>query len=274
MRDQTEHHLSGKAYALPLRREVSAIMHIFRTQAYKAKVCLDIGFTHAGVSRYLRDHVGTHWMTVEPTVERCEWVAGELEEGTVFVASHEDELPFEDRQFDALVLAHGALPYNEQMAARVIRECHRVIKTGGLFLMTVESRRKFGLANMLNFNHRLSGTGGLYTEEEIFRLLTGGFDVLGFRYSCRFWVQLVRQWADRRREKGYFGEMSPWLRFLYGLAHVLDFPLFLSRGYQMTVCGRRKGWRGENAHVLSASTPVSDAVLFNPKYSMPVLPKR
>ena len=250
-------------------------MHIFRTQAYKAKVCLVIGFTHAGVSRYLREHVGDYWMTVERTVERCNWVAGELAEGTVFVAGQDDELPFEDRQFDALVLAHGTLPYDARAAARVIRECHRVVKTGGLFLMTVESRRTFGLANLLNFNHRLSGTGGLYTEEEVFRLLKDGFDVLGFRYSCRFWVQLVRQWADRRRERGNFGEMSLWLRFLYGLAHILDIPLFLSKGYQMTVCGRRKRWRGEQVHVLSASTPVSDAVLFNPKYSVqPVLPKR
>jgi hypothetical protein len=33
----------------------------------------------------------------------------------------------------------------------------------------------------------------------------------------------------------------------------------------MTVCGRRKGWREKHSRVLTASTPVSDAILFNPR---------
>lgn len=267
MSERPESMLTGRAYALPLRREVSAIMHIFRTQSFKLKVCLDVGFTHAGVSRYFREHIGGYWMTVEPTAERQAQVSSDFDEGTVLSAGANGELPFEDRQFDALVVAHGTLPDGVEATERVIRECHRVIKTGGLFLMTVEARKGFGLANVLSRNHHLSDSGGLYTEGEVFSLLKDGFDVLGFRYSCRFWVQLVRQWADRRHEQGIYSDTSLWLRFLYAVAQVLDWPLFLTRGYQMTVFGRRKGWRGQNSRVLSQSTPVSDAVLFNPRMS-------
>ena len=95
--------------------------------------------------------------------------------------------------------------------------------------------------------------------------LKDGFDVLGFRYSCRFWVQMVRQWVDRRRESGIRGAANGWLRFLYGVAMVLDVPLFWTRGHQMTVFCRRKGWREKHTRVLGSGTPVSDAVLFNPR---------
>lgn len=257
--------LRGEAYALPLRREVSAVEHIFHSQPYKVKVCMDFGFTHAGVSRYFRDLIPGYWMTVEPTEHRSFCVADQLEEGTVFTVDEGGILPFEDRQFDALVLAHGSLPVGSEPAARVIRECHRVLKTGGLFILTIESRKRFGVANWLSNNRHLSDAGGVYTEEEVFQMLKDGFDVLCFRYSCRFWVQLVRQWADRRRENGIYDFTSGWLRFLYGVAHFLDLGLFWTRGYQMTVCGRRKSWRGGRSHVVTAATPVSDAVLFDPR---------
>jgi hypothetical protein len=93
-----------------------------------------------------------------------------------------------------------------------------------------------------------------------------GFDMLGVRFSCRFWVQGVRQWVDRRKLSGIRGANNGWLRVLYGLAWLLDLPLFWTRGHQMTVCGRRKGWRGgKSTHVLGTSTPVSDAILFDPE---------
>jgi hypothetical protein len=78
-------------------------------------------------------------------------------------------------------------------------------------------------------------------------------------------VQLVRQWVDRRRTSGIRGANNGWLRVLYGVAWFLDVPLFWTRGHQMTVYGRRKGWRAKHARVLSEHTPVSDAVLFNPR---------
>ena len=45
---------------------------------------------------------------------------------------------------------------------------------------------------------RMAFGAASYTESDIFHLLKDGFDVLGFRFSCRFWVQMVRQWDSRR----------------------------------------------------------------------------
>lgn len=205
-------------------------------------------------------------MTVEPTPSRQKLVADELGEDTVLCVGANGELPFEDRQFDALVLSHEMLP-NGDKALFMIHECHRVLKTGGMFIMTVAFRKHFGLAALLNRgDHAHEEAGGWYSEKEIFTLLKDGFDVLGFHYSCRFWVQMVKQWADRRNS-GCRGATNLWLRFLYGLAWTLDLPLFLTRGYQMTAFARRKGWRGQTTKVFTNSTPVSDAMLFNPRYT-------
>ena len=263
MRDNADRLMDRNMYSLPLRREVSAVLHFLHTQPGRVKAGLDIGFTNAGVSQLLRQ-TGGYWMTVEPTAPRRALVAAALGEDAVLCSGIDGELPFEDKQFDAVVMAHGVLP-GGAAAGEMIRECHRVLKTGGLLLFTVEYRKVFGLAEVLNRRRRVSGAGENYSESEVFQLLKDGFDVLGFRFSCRFWVQMVRQWADRRRESGIRGAANVWLRVLYGAALLLDVFLFWTRGHQMTVYGRRKGWREKHSRVLAKSTPVSDAMLFDPR---------
>lgn len=265
MRTPLEQFLGRNVYSLPLRREVSSVMHFLHARKSQVKTGLDIGFTNAGVSQALRQS-GGYWMSVETTPQRRALVAPVLGEDTVLAAGQNSELPFEDKQFDAVVVAHGALPAGETAAAAMVRECHRVLKTGGHFILTVEYRKRYGVAAALNRQRVVSGSGGCYNETDIFRLLKDGFDVIGFRSSCRFWVQLVRQWADRRRGDSHIrGLTNGWLRFLYGAALAMDVLLFFTHGYQMTVHGRRKGWRGKQALVTSGHTPVSNAMLFDPR---------
>lgn len=262
MLDKSNSLVGISACSLPLRREISSVMHFLHAQVRTVKVGLDIGFTNAGVSQLLRQ-TGGYWMSVEPTPQRQALVAAALGNETVLCAGTNGELPFEDKQFDAVVMAHGVLPDSEAAGA-MVRECHRVLKTGGHFILTVEYRKRFGLAAALNQQRLVSGAGGCYSEGEVFQLLKDGFDVLGFRYTCRFWVQLMRQWVDRRRASHVNGATNIWVRFLYGVALLLDAPLVLTRGYQMTVYGRRKGWREKHSRVLSKNTPVSSAMLFDP----------
>lgn len=264
MRKNADRLLDKNVYSLALRREVSSVLHFLHVQRGIVRSGLDIGFTNAGVSRILRQS-GGFWMTVEPTPRRRELVASALEGDTVLSAGADFELPFEDKQFDVVVLAHGVLPDEGGAARALIRECHRVLKTGGHFILTVAYRKRYGLATALNRHRPVSGSGGCYNEADIFHLLKDGFDVLGMRFTCRFWVQLVRQWIDRRRDNGTYGLANAWLRFLYGVALVLDAPLILTRGYQMTVYLRRKGWREKHARVMSGRTPVSDAILCDPR---------
>ena len=263
MRGKPDNLIDGNMYSLPLRREISAVLHFLHTQNVSLKTGLDVGFTNAGVSRLLR-LLGGYWMTVEPTPQRRSLVAAALGDDTVLRVGAKGDLPFEDKQFDAVVLAHGVL-LDGTATSVIIQECHRVLKTGGVLLFTVEYRKRFGLTKLLNRQQTVPGAGHRYTEAEVFHLLKGGFDVLGVRSSCRFWVQLVRQWADRRKLSGIRGANNIWLKMLYGLAWVLDLPLFWTRGHQMTVCGRRKGWRGMRSPVLGTNMPVSDAILSDPK---------
>ncbi|MDD4017369.1 MAG: methyltransferase domain-containing protein [Kiritimatiellae bacterium] len=263
MHNTPEKLLDRNVYSLPLRREISSVLHFLRGQAKGARVGLDIGFTNAGVSRILRQE-GGYWMSVEPTPQRQALVAAALGDETVLCAGPDGELPFEDKQFDVVVMSHGTLP-GGAAARGAIRECHRVLKTGGHFILTVEYRKRFGVAAALNRQRVVSGAGGRYNASEVFHLLKDGFDVLDFRHTCRFWVQMVRQWVDRRQAVRVRGVANVWLRVLYGVALVLDAALFLTRGYQMTVYGRRKGWREKYSRVIAGTTPVSDAMLFDPR---------
>ena len=264
MQNQTDYFLDKNVYSLPLRREVSSVLHFLHTQRGIIRAGLDIGFTNAGVSQLLRQ-TGGYWMSVEPTPQRRALVAAALGQETVLAAGANSELPFEDKQFDVVVLAHGVLPHDEAAATAMIRECHRVLKAGGHFILTVEFSKRYGVAAALNRQRVVSGAGGRYSEAEMFQLLKDGFDVLGFRFTCRFWVQLVRQWVDRRREGGTHGMANGWLRFLYAVALVLDGALVFTSGYQMTVYGLRKGWRGKHTRVMTSATPISDALLSDPR---------
>lgn len=263
MYKKRETFVDSALYSLPLRSEVNAVLHLLHAQPGAVRTGLDVGFTNAGVSRTLR-LVGGCWMTVEPTQQRRSLVAAALGQETVLSLGKDGELPFEDKQFDAVVLAHGVLSDNFHAGA-IVKECHRVLKTGGIFLLTVAYRKPLCLAAVLSGRRMAFGAAESYTESDIFHLLKDGFDVLGFRFSCRFWVQMVRQWDSRRRGSGIRGTNTIWLRILYRIAWLMDLPLFWTRGHQMTVYSRRKGWRSKHVSVLGKHTPVSDAILFNPR---------
>ena len=51
MRDTPEKLLDRNVYSLPLRREISSVLHFLRGQAKGVRVGLDIGFTNAGADR-------------------------------------------------------------------------------------------------------------------------------------------------------------------------------------------------------------------------------
>lgn len=249
-------------YSLPLRREVHAVLHFAGAHGEQLRTALDVGFDNASVSRVFRT-LGGCWVTMGELGTPVTVLAEALGAESVFEFSREGTLPFAEKQFDIVALAHGVLADSTQ-APTITKECHRVLKDGGVLIFTVEYRKRLSLAALFNRKANGGERGGAYTEYAVFQLLKHGFDVLGFRFSCRFWVQMVRQWAAKRTQSGARGANNMWLKVLYALALMCDLPLIWSRGHLMTVCARRKGWRGKPAHVLSESTPVSDAMLFNP----------
>lgn len=252
------------ASTLPLQCEVKSIIHFLDQRKGKIRSGLDIGFNNAGVSRSLRQ-LGGYWMTVEMNEGRRASVASFLETDTVLAAGRRGELPFEDKQFDVVVVSSSVFSANPKEASDLIRECHRVIKAGGHIVFTVIRKKTTALGPAIE--HAATGmTTALcgYSEAAVFQLIRDGFDVLGFRYSCRFLVQLISSWEMRQRQAGIIPGAG--MRILYRMANFLDtLFLFFTKGYQLTVFGHRKGWREKRSNVLSEVTPVSDAILFDPR---------
>jgi SAM-dependent methyltransferase len=251
-------------FTLPLKSEVSAVLHFLNKRKGTIRAGLDIGFNHPGVSRTLRE-LGGYWMTVEMNEGRRASVARILDPDSVLSAGRQGELPFEDKQFDVVVLSSSVLSSNPKEAAATLRECHRVIKAGGHIILTVMRKKTGSLGATLD--NQVTGerpvlTG--YNESSVFQLMRDGFDVLGFRDSCRFFVQRIALWEGQQREAGALPGSGT--RLLYAIAHLMDtLFLFFTKGYQLTVFGHRKGWREKRTTVLTEATPVSDAMLFDPR---------
>jgi len=235
-----------------LQREVKAVLHFLGTRKGMVRTGLDIGFTNSWVSQTFRQ-TGGYWMTVEMSERRRAQVSGALGDDTVLTAGRDGDLPFEDKQFDAVVVSCAMLAANPEAVPAIIRECHRVIKVSGHLIFTVTRQQR-----------RAPGTPAAgYSEADIFHLLCNGFDVIGFRYSCRFWVERVRKWERRNRDPNATSDTRT--RILYTLAKTLDLLLLFTKGYQMTVFGHRKGWRERRTNLIAGAAPVSDAVLCDPR---------
>lgn len=245
---------------VPQRVELQTVLRILYSVNLTGKACLDIGFGSPLTSRILR-MVGGYWTSVVRSEADLALATSFLDEDVALPGAG-GELPFEDKQFDVVVVGHGCLTGDPGADAIALRECHRVMKSGALIILTVEFKKRWGLAYILNGRRPVSRTGGCYSEGTVFDLMKSGYDVLRMHHFCRFWMQLVRQWADRRqREYGERDAHLSLLSVLYPLAKVLDWPLFFCRGYLLTVCGRRKGWRPRTTPQLGDGRNISECVL-------------
>lgn len=247
----------------PLRRELFAVRHFICKDDRNIKVGLDLGFTHAGVSQIFRQ-LGGYWVSAEFTKERGALVASVLGSDQVVVLGPQGDVPFEEKQFDTVVVANGSVFFDGVTLEMLIKECHRVMDNGGVFVVTLPRRKPFALARLLGGHRGRIEAQYACSERELFTLLKSGFDVLGVQYSGRFWVELLRQILEK---DGFAGSCSipEWLeRFLYRVAAVLDLPLFWTRRYNITACGRRKGWRGKQRGLMNDHTSaVSNAMFYD-----------
>ncbi len=261
MQDMFKSVLARSIDSWPLRSELLAIKHFICKDARKVKVGLDLGFTHAGASQIFRQ-LGGYWVSAEFTKDRGDLVAAVLGPDKVVVLGAQGQIPFEEKQFDTVVVSNGSVFYDGVTLEMLIRECHRVLSNGGLLVITLPRRKFFGVARLLGGRRGRIEAQFACSEKELFGVVKSGFDVLGVRFSGRFWVELVRQMLER---DGFAGSCSvpEWFeRFLYRVAAVLDLPLFFTRRYNITVCGRRKGWRGKQRGLLNDHTAVVSNAMF------------
>lgn len=237
---------------LPLRLEMDAVSRVLGSLDLVMPVCLDVGFANPASSLLLRRHAG-YWVAAAWDEEHRRRAAEVLRE-EVLATGADGELPYEDKQFDVVVIGRGRLKGSRAADDFLVRECHRVLKPQGYLILGADYRKPAGLAGLFGRDRGGSPRDG-YSESGLFDLLKSGFDVLGVKTYGRFWVQVVRRLLDRPgRSRALVGSM-------YGLACRLDAPLFFTKGYQVIVHGRRKGWRPRQAPVLADGRGISEAVL-------------
>lgn len=135
-----------------------------RAEGVRAGV--DVGFADAAFSQAVRQtHAGV-WMTVEDGAGARDASAAALDPKTVLQLGAGGELPFEDHQFEVVLLSSAMLAQPRERLETLVREVHRILQGGGCLYFTVEDER--------------GGSTG-WTQRAIYELLRDGFDVVGLK---------------------------------------------------------------------------------------------
>lgn len=127
---------------------------------------VDVGFADAAFSQSLRQMRAGVWMTVEDGSAARDAAAAALDPKTVLQLGAGGELPFEDHQFEIVLLSLAMLSQPRERLGTLIREAHRILQGGGCLYFTVEEA---------------SGDGAGWTQRAVYELLRDGFDVVGLR---------------------------------------------------------------------------------------------
>ncbi len=220
------------------KQELDAIMHQLGQFGVQNKSCIDVGFMNPQMSLALRE-LGGYWYAVPRAEADCECFANTLGE-EISPVGPQNELPFEDKQFDIAVVASGMFTGEWEHDVATLREVHRVLRPTGFIVASVPCRKPLGLANL--FMKDRSG----YVDKQLFDLFKHGFDVLGSRSYCKFWTHLSESSGSAARKK---------------VAATLDC-FVIAKGYKAVVCGRRKVWRERTTPVVRDGRSLGNAVLF------------
>ena len=140
-------------------------------------------------------------MTVEDGVAARERVAGTLDPKTVLQLGGGGEMPFDDHQFEVVVLSAALLVGARARAEAVVRETHRILQGGGCLVFSVDE----------------SGAVSGFGQRGIYDLLKDGFDVVGlkrppwwkFGVAGRTLTVCARRKTWRRRSAPIVGEAMP-----------------------------------------------------------------
>ncbi len=249
--------------ALPQRLEMGAIRQTLMAETLTNAFVLDIGMPNPAMSFLLRQHGGA-WTSIATDAEGAQQATALLRED-VGVLPPSGQLAFGEHSFDWVVVASGVLTAMSDEEG-FVHECHRVLRPAGQMALSVPHQKPFSLVNPLRravegekFGGGRSASRTGYTERDLFLLLRTGFDVLTVRTYVRFWVELVRLWAQSRIRRGddilRIERRAAWL---YRIAHQCD---YLGRGHVLMTHGRSRQWKRRTLPVLSDGRSIHEAVL-------------
>lgn len=131
------------------------------TEGVRAGV--DVGFADVEISKSVRQSHAGVWMTVEDGAMARDAAAGALDPKTVLQLGSGGELPFEDHQFEVVLLSASLFAQSRPRLDMLVREVHRILQGGGCLFFTVDE----------------AATGGAgWTQRAVYELLRDGFDVV------------------------------------------------------------------------------------------------
>ena len=167
----------------------------------RVRAGVDSGFGDAAVSQALRAACPGVWMTVEDGPAARARVAESLDPKTVLQLGVGGEMPFDDHQFEVVVLSAALLSGDRARADAVVRETHRILQGGGCLVFSVDE----------------AGSGVGFSERGIYDFLKDGFDVVGlkrppwwkFGAAGRTLTVCARRKTWRRRSAPIVGEAMP-----------------------------------------------------------------
>ena len=162
---------------------------------------MDAGFGDASVSQALRAASPGVWMTVEDGPSARARVAAALDPKTVLQLGAGGEMPFDDHQFEVVVLAAALLAGDRARTGTMVRETHRILQGGGCLVFSVAE----------------TGVGEGFSQRGVYDLLKDGFDVVGlkrppwwkFGAAGRTLTVCARRKTWRRRSALIVGEAMP-----------------------------------------------------------------
>ena len=131
----------------------------------RVRAGVDAGFGDASVSRALRASCPGVWMTVEDGHDARMRAAEALDPKTVLQLGLGGEMPFDDHQFEVVVLSAALLSGDRARAEAIVRETHRILQGGGCLVFSVDE----------------SGSGSGFNQRGVYDLLKEGFDVVGLK---------------------------------------------------------------------------------------------
>ena len=167
----------------------------------RVRAGVDAGFGDASVSQALRAASPGVWMTVEDGAAARARAAEVLDPKTVLQLGTGGEMPFDDHQFEVVVLSASLLSGDRARADTLVRETHRILQGGGCLVFSVDE----------------AGGASGFTQRGVYDLLKDGFDVVGlkrppwwkFGAAGRTLTVCARRKTWRRRSAPIVGEAMP-----------------------------------------------------------------
>ena len=104
----------------------------------RVRAGVDAGFGDASVSRALRASCPGVWMTVEDGHDARMRAAEALDPKTVLQLGLGGEMPFDDHQFEVVVLSAALLSGDRARTDAIVRETHRILQGGGCLVFSVD----------------------------------------------------------------------------------------------------------------------------------------